>query len=125
MIRFRCFKRHKDGTPIIRDADIVRFAGAQLKDYRPELLEVPGKIDPLHFIEHYLGANIDFQDIFYEEGSSPIAGATVFNDEEVRVFDRENMCIKDITVKAGTIIIDNSTIHDKNEGFESSTLPPV
>ena len=121
MIKFRCFKRHPDGTPIIRDADIVKFAEAQLRDYRPELLEVPGKIDPLHFIERYLGANIDFQDIYYEEGTSPIAGATVFNDEEVRVFDRENMCIKDIPVKAGTIIIDNSTINDKNEGFARFT----
>ena len=121
MIRFRCFKRHQDGTPIIRDVDIVKFAEAQLADYRPELLEVPGKIDPLHFIEKYLGANIDFQDLYYEEGASPIAGATVFNDEEVRVFDRENMCIKDIPVKAGTIIIDNSTINDKNEGFARFT----
>lgn len=121
MIKFRCFKRHPDGTPIIRDADIVKFAEAQLRDYRPELLEVPGKIDPIHFIERYLGANIDFQDIYYEEGASPIAGATVFNDEEVRVFDRENMCINVIPVKAGTVIIDNSTINDKNEGFARFT----
>ena len=48
MIKFRCFKRHPDGTPIIRDADIVKFAESQLRDYRPELLEVPGKIDPIH-----------------------------------------------------------------------------
>ena len=121
MIKFRCFKRHQDGTPIIRDVDIVKFAEAQLADYRPELLEEPGKIDPLHFIEQYLGANIDFQDLYYEEGASPIAGATVFNDEEVRVFDRENMCTKNIFVKAGTIIIDNSTIADKNEGFARFT----
>ena len=121
MIKFRCFKRHPDGTPIIRDADIVKFAEAQLRDYRPELLEVPGKIDPIHFIERYICANIDFQDIYYEEGASPIAGATIFNDEEVRVFDRDNMCIKDIPVKAGTIIIDNSTINDKNEGFARFT----
>ena len=121
MIKFRCFKRHQDGTPIIRDVDIVKFAEAQLADYRPELLEVPGKIDPIHFIEKYLGVNIDFQDLYYEEGASPIAGATVFNDEEVRVFDRENMCTKNISVKAGTIIIDNSTITDKNEGFARFT----
>ena len=74
MIKFRCFKRHQDGTPIIRDVDIVKFAEAQLADYRPELLEVPGKIDPLHFIEKYLGANIDFQDLYVEEGGRTIAG---------------------------------------------------
>ena len=121
MIRFYCRKRHQDGTPIIRDVDIVKFAEAQLRDYRPELLESPGKIDPLHFIEKYLGANIDFQDIYYEEGMSPVAGATVFNDEMVKVFDRENMCTKDIAVAAGTIIIDNSTVHGKNEGFARFT----
>ena len=121
MIKFRCFKRHQDGTPIIRDVDIVKFAEAQLKDYRPELLEEPGKIDPLHFIEQYLGANIDFQDLYVEEGGRTIAGATIFNDEKVRVFDREKLRIKDIPVKAGTIIIDNSTINDKNEGFARFT----
>ena len=121
MIRFYCNRRHGDGTPIIRDVDIMSYAERQLKDYRPELLEEPGKIDPVHFIEKYLGANIDFQYVYYEEGASPIAGATVFNDEDVRVFDRENQCVKDIHVDAGTIIIDNGTVELGNEGFTRFT----
>lgn len=117
MIKFECRCRHKDGTPIVRDADVVEYAEAVLADYRPELLEVPGKIDGLHFIEKYLRANIDFQDIYYEEDESPIAGATVFNDEGVRVFDREKQCVKEIAVEADTVIIDNSTMSDGKEGF--------
>ncbi|WP_027868890.1 ImmA/IrrE family metallo-endopeptidase [Eubacterium sp. AB3007] len=117
MIRFNCKRRHKDGTPIVRDLDVIVFAETILADYRPELLEYPGRIDGLHFIEKYLKANLDFQDIFYEEDESPIAGATVFNDEGVRVFDREGQCVKEIAVEADTVIIDNSTLKAGREGF--------
>jgi len=121
LITFHCNKRRKDGTPIIKDTDVIAFAEAQLADYRPELLEKPGRIDPEHFIEKYLGATIDYQDIYYEEGESSIAGATVFNDEYVRVFDKDNLCIKKILVDAGTIIIDNKTIEPGKEGYERFT----
>lgn len=121
MIIFRCRKRHPDGTPIVKDVDIIAYAEAQLADYRPELLEVPGKIDPEHFIEKYLEANIDYQDLYYEEGTSPLAGAAVFNNESVRIFDRENKCIKDIPVEARTVIIDNKTVEIGKEGFARFT----
>lgn len=121
MIEFNWYRRHRDGTPIVRNVDVIAFAEAQLKDYRPELLEKPGKIDALHFIESYLKANVDFQDIYYEEGENAIAGATVFNDESIRVFDRENQCVKDISVPAGTVIIDNKTMEAGKEGFARFT----
>ena len=117
MIEFECRHRHKDGTPIVKDIEVIEYAEAVLADYRPELLEYPGKIDGLHFIEKYLKANLDFQDIFYKEDENPIAGATVFNDEGVRVFDRENQCVKEIAVEADTVIIDNSTMEEGKEGF--------
>ena len=117
MIDFGCRKRHRDGTPIVRDIEVIEYAEALLKDYRPELLEYPGRIDGLHFIETYLKANLDFQDIFYEEHENPIAGATVFNDEGVMVFDRENQCVREIAVEADTVIIDNSTMEAGKEGF--------
>lgn len=121
MIEFVCNRRHKDGTPIVTDLAVIEYAEMVLADYRPELLEYPGKIDGLHFIEKYLKANIDFQDIYYDEDENPIAGATVFNQEDVKVFDRENQCTKDIPVEADTVIIDNSTMEEGKEGFARFT----
>ena len=81
----------KDGTPIVRNEAITAYAEAVLADYRPELLEEPGKIDGVDFIENYLGANLEFQDIYYPDGGDPIAGAAIFNDTRVKVFDRDRM----------------------------------
>lgn len=121
MIEFVCNRRHKDGTPIVTDLQVIEYAEAILADYRPDLLEYPGKIDGLHFIEKYLHANIDFQDIYYEEDENPIAGATVFNKEDVKVFDRENKRTKDISVDPDTVIIDNAAMEDGKEGFARFT----
>lgn len=121
MIEFHCNCRHKDQTPIVSDLEIQEYAEAVLEDYKPKLLKEPGKINAVHFLESYLGATVDYQDIYYEENASPIAGATVFNDDKVLVFDRENMCVRPIEVSAGTILIDNDTMKDGKEGFAQFT----
>jgi len=122
MIEFYCNRHYKkDNTPIITDLEIMDYAEAVVGDYKRELLLKAGAIDPEHFIENYVGAELDYQDLYYEEGTSPIAGATVFNDEKVLVFDRENMLIKSIDVRANTIIIDNSTVKEGKEGFARFT----
>lgn len=121
MIEFHCNCRHKDQTPIVSDLEIQEYAEAVLEDYKPKLLKEPGKINAVHFLESYLGATVDYQVIYYEENASPIAGATVFNDDKVLVFDRENMCVRPIEVSAGTILIDNDTMKDGKEGFAQFT----
>ncbi len=121
LIEFHCNCRHKDQTPIVTDMEIQDYAEAVLQDYKPKLLKEPGKINAVHFLESYLGATVDYQDIYYEENTSPIAGATVFNDDKVLVFDRENMCVRSIEVSAGTILIDNDTMKDGKEGFAQFT----
>lgn len=117
MIEFRCDRRHKDYTPIICDNDIRDYTEMLVSDYKPKLLKEPGKINPFHFVESYLGATVDYQDIYYREGESQIAGATIFNDDRIKVFDRENMCTKTLPVPADTILIDNSIMEDGKEGF--------
>ena len=107
MISFSCKWLRKDGTPVVTDEAVQSYAEAVLGDYRPDLLEEPGKIDAFHFIENYLGLDLDFTDISYEEGESPIAGMMVFNDEEIRIFDRERLCIRNLPVRGDTILIDN------------------
>ena len=113
MINFTCRCTKRDGTPVIRDTEIMDYAEQLLNEYRPKMLKEPGKINADHFLESYLGASLDYQDIYYEKES--IAGATVFNDSYVRVFDHKHMSIKDIAVPAGTIIIDNDTL--ENDSF--------
>lgn len=121
MIEFQCKRRKADGTPIVSDVEVEEYAEAVLADYKPQLLKQPGKIKADHFLENYLGATLDYKDIYYEKGESPIAGATVFNDGRIKVFDRENMCSCFINVTAGTILIDNSTEQKGKEGFSLFT----
>lgn len=75
MIDFHCNKRHKDMTPIVKDTEIQDYAEVLLQDYKKQLLREPGKINPLHFVESYLGAVVDYQDIYYPENTPAIAGA--------------------------------------------------
>ena len=117
MIPFHCRLRDKTRTPIIRNEDIWAYAEALAGDYKPSLLKEPGQISAEHFLESYLGATLDYQDIYYAKDERPVAGATVFNDEMIRVFDREGQCTRTISVPAGTIIIDNSTVSSKYKGF--------
>lgn len=118
MIKFHCDRHHSsDNTPIVTDIALQEYAEAVMADYKPKLLKEPGKVNGLHFLESYLGANLDYQDIYYKEDEGQIAGATVFNDEKVLVFDREAQRIKPIDVPANTIILDNLTIQDGKEGF--------
>ena len=123
MIDFDCSKRAKDGTPIIHDTDIHDYAEALLAEYKGgKYLKEPGKLKPEHYAESYLGATIEPQDIYYEEGESPIWGAAIFNNEYVRVFDRENKTVKSVAVRENTILLDNATLADGMEGFADFTV---
>ena len=121
MIPFRCRRRDKTNTPVIRNEEIWTYAEMLVQDYKPSLLEEPAPINVVHFLESYLGATVEYQDIYFPKGSSPIAGATVFNDDRIKVFDREGLCTRTIEVSAGTIIIDNSTVEKGNKGYEAFT----
>ncbi len=121
MIPFNCRRRDKTRTPIIRNEDVWEYAEALVGDYKPSLLKEPAPLNVPHFLESYLGATVEYQDIYYERDGDPIAGATVFNDSLIRVFDRDGQCIRTIEVAAGTIIIDNETVATGNKGFEAFT----
>ncbi len=121
MIPFNCRRRDKTRTPIIRNEDVWAYAEALVGDYKPALLKEPAPLNVPHFLESYLGATVEYQDIYYGRDDDPIAGATVFNDSLIHVFDRDGLCIRTIEVAAGTIIIDNSTVATGNKGFEAFT----
>jgi hypothetical protein len=117
MIEFTPRRKDKSGTPILSDAEIDQFAHAVLEDYRPELLEQPGKICFDHFLESYLEVSLAFYDIYNENPERPIFAATAFQDERLQVFDREKMRVVSIPVSAWTVIIDNSVMQPGKEGL--------
>jgi Zn-dependent peptidase ImmA (M78 family) len=123
LIKFRCRRVDKkhNNTPIISDAELDELAEVLLDDYKPELLREPRKINYLHFLESYLGANVEFQDIYYGLNENQILGATIFNDETLKVFDHDNMCTTKKQFNNRTIVIDNYVTQEGLEGLELFT----
>ena len=119
MIEFTCPNRKYDGTPVICDLEVMAFAEAQVSDYRPELLKSPGKLNALHFVESYLNASVDVQNILCIVPGMEINGITVFKDSVVPV--REDGRIVDKLIPAGAIVIDQ-TVMGRKDGFEQFTI---
>ena len=122
MIRFTPKRRSEDMTPVVRAVDLARYAEEVLREYRPELLREPGRLDPYHFAEHYLGSNVLIHDIYTSDSKEKIAGAAIFRDGAVKVFDKENMGTQVIPVRANSILLDSDTAHSKYDGFEEFTM---
>lgn len=117
MVTLHCrVDRKNNNTPVLSNKEIDEFAHRILQDYKPELLERPGKIRYEHFLETYLGATIMYADIYNDDPDRPIWGATAFKDEVLKVFDKENMCVRTVHVPARTVIIDRSLLADGEGG---------
>ena len=119
MIEFNCPNRKYDGTPVVCDLEVMAYAEAQVGDYKPELLKTPGKINALHFVESYLNASVDVQDIRNAVPGMEINGITVFKDAMIMV--REDGGYVSKLFPAGAIVIDQSVI-GKEDGFEQFTI---
>jgi len=107
--------RKNNNTPVLFNHEIDKYAHAVLADYKPELLREAGKISYQHFLESYLGMRIDFQDLYSDDPERPIVAMTAFQRCKIEVFDKENECVKKITVPARTVIIDNSLMEADKE----------
>ena len=108
-----------DNTPILSNGEIDKYAYDVLKDYMPALLREPGTVPYEHFLESYLGVGLRFRDIYTDNPKNPIWGRVVFHDTLVEVFDRENECVKNMPVRANTIILDNCL---REKGMEGACL---
>ena len=118
-IRITRVDRENDNTPILSNDEIDKYAHDVLQDYKPYLLREPGAVPFEHFLESYLGLELKFKDIYNEDPKNPIWGRTVFHDTLVKIFDRENECIKNMPVRANTVILDNYLM---GAGFEGMRL---
>ncbi len=119
MIEFSCPNRKYDGTPVVCDLEVMAYAEAQIGEYKPELLKEPGKLNVLHFVESYLGAVVDVQDVRNVVPGMEINGITVFKDAMIRVC--EDGGFVDKFFPAGAVIIDQAVI-GREDGFELFTI---
>ena len=119
MIEFNCPNRKYDGTPVICDLEVMSYAEAQIGDYKPTLLHEPGRINALHFVESYLGAFVDAQDIRDAVPGMEIGGITVFKDAMIMVAEEGTMLEK--FFPAGSIIID-SYVMGREDGYSQFTI---
>ena len=119
MIEFNCPNRKFDGTPVVCDLEVMAYAEAQVGDYKPELLKTPGKINAIHFVESYLGASVDVQNIYNMVPGMGINGITVFKDAMIPVHENEETVLK--LFPAGAIIIDYGVM-EREDGFAQFTV---
>jgi len=123
MIQFRWNRRESEThTPIIRDSDIQGYAQAIINEYNPELLKRPSAINPVHFVEKYFNATVDYQDIYCKEKGQTILGATAFNEEKLPVYDREKHCVKNIDLHPNTIVLNSDLTQLGNEPIANFTV---
>ncbi|WP_313120168.1 ImmA/IrrE family metallo-endopeptidase [Proteiniclasticum ruminis] len=111
----------KSNTPIIKNTEIDDLAEMVLKDYKPVLLKEPRKIKYEHFLESYLGANLDYQHIYYGEDEGQIFGITAFNKERLKVFDKEALRTKHILLDKHSVVLDHYITEEGREGLELFT----
>lgn len=121
MVPFQCYRRAGDGTPIIPDEGIEKYAGRLIKDYNPKYLKEPWRLKEMALAERYCNAELCFADIYCEENEQ-IAGATIFNRERVKLFDHDNLCTKLEVYEPNTILIDNETMKEGREAFARFTI---
>ena len=107
------FKTNARSLPILSRAEIDQIGENLVADFNPEALREPTEIDVDRFITRYLGMEQDFQ---YLSHCGLYLGMTVFNDSDcVTVFNADKWQAEYISVKAGTVIIDNSLLADNQE----------
>jgi Zn-dependent peptidase ImmA (M78 family) len=120
--RWNSVDKRNNNTPIISDAEIDELAEIILGDYKPQLLQEPRKVKYEHFLESYLGANLDYRHIYYEEDEGRILGVTSFNNrEKLPVFDQEKMCLDTVKLKKNSIVLDFYVTEEGREGLELFT----
>lgn len=105
--------RRSNGLPLLYKSDIEEIAELYLGDFNSQILEEPMPTPIEEFLENYLHLEMDYADIT-PDGS--VLGLTAFDNGLLTVYDSEHNKDRDIYVKKGTVIIDNSLLVEEQEG---------
>lgn len=107
------FRTNRANVPILSKNQLDDIGEGLVADFCPQALESPMEIDVDRFITRYLGLEQDFQ---YLSHCGLYLGMTVFNDtNRVRIFNPQLNRAEYLSVRAGTVIIDNSLLNDNQE----------
>lgn len=107
------FRTNRANVPVLSKKEIDDIGEGLVADFCPQALETPMEIDVDRFITRYLGMEQDFQ---YLTHCGVFLGMTVFNDtDRVIVYSPKLNRAEYISVKARTVIIDNSLLEEKQE----------
>lgn len=107
------FRTNRANVPILSKNDIDDLGERLVEDFCPQALKSPAAIDIDRFITRYLRMEQDYK---YLTHCGVFLGMTVFNDtDRVVVYNPARNCAEYISVHAGTVIIDNSLLEEKQE----------
>lgn len=109
MVRLN-FRKKKNGVPILSKDEIEVLAERIINSYKPTNNFEAGSLDLEHFIECYMGLDMEYKDLSHNKS---ILGMMVFDNCKVPVYDKERDKAKYIYVDEGTIIIDNSLLEEE------------
>ncbi len=104
------FHRTKGGGVYLSYKQIDELTESLLQDYKPELLREPMAIEYDDFLEGYLGVELDYQHIYTSSDEGDILGCTIFSDQKLAVFDKENMRKSYLKYDANTVVLDLSLV---------------
>jgi len=123
LIHFDTSKFHKtsEGGIYLKYEDIERLTEEIILDYDKSLLTIPRAIEYDDFLEGYLGVNLLYQDIYTANSNEVILGCSVFNKQQIEVFDKDNMCKAYVICEPNTVIIDNSVVTGERKVQENIT----
>jgi len=107
------YRTQKNGVPILRKDEIDTIAEQYVSDFCPDALKEPKEIDIDSFCMNYLGLKQDYQ---YLSNNCIYLGMMVFNDtNKVVVYNPSKNRAEYCSVKARTVIIDNSLLDESQE----------
>ena len=101
------YRHTKTGEVILGYEDIEEFTERIIREYKPEALETPQALDCDDFLEGYLGATVDYQDIYTPKADETILGCAIFSEQSLAVFDKEHMRKLEIQCAPQTVVLDN------------------
>jgi len=109
--------RANNNTPILSHREIDEHAHEVLRKYKPGLLREPGTICFRHFLESFCEMRIMQLDIYNEDPDCKIVAVTAFKRSRIKVFDKENDCVKKMTIPERTVVFDNEVMEPGMECF--------
>lgn len=103
-------------VPIIHTEEMDKYATKFLKEFCPEALTTPMKLNIPAMLQKM---QIEYYYAPLDEG---IFGKTYFANDNVRVFNENLSSTEEVKVKPGTILVDVAKHIDRNEGSFRNTL---